>query len=380
MTPGRRRALHSLSAAACAAAAPAAWPACADWPAWSAFRDQFIGDGARVIDKSTPDQRTVSEAQAYAMFFALAANDRAVFERLLRWTEDNLAGGDLTRRLPAWHWGRRSDDSWGVIDANPAADADLWLVHALGEAGRLWRDRRYTALSALLAERVLGEETADLPGLGRTLLPGPRGFVVGPGRWRLNPSYLPPMQLRWLVAHQGAAWQAVLASSLQVLRGGAPAGLAPDWVVYDAASRRFEWPEPRGSHDAIRVYLWLGLTHAGDPARAGLLRHFAPMAAATAGAGAPPASVDAHAGAAQGTGPAGFSAALLPFLKALGQTAELRRQRLRLDARPADAAAYYERVLGLFGQGGLDGRLRFDAQGRLLPAWTSCAASPASPR
>jgi len=38
------------------------------------------------------DARTTSEGQAYALFFALTDNDRACFDRVLTWTQANLAG------------------------------------------------------------------------------------------------------------------------------------------------------------------------------------------------------------------------------------------------------------------------------------------------
>lgn len=382
MSPTRRQALGRLAAWPGAAALGAvAVPArvraaaCLPWPAWDSFVANFIGSGGRVVERADARQRTVSEAQAYAMFFALVANQRALFERLLRWTEENLAGGDLTQHLPAWHWGRRDDGSWGVIDANAAADADLWIAHALGEAGRLWGVRRYSALAALLAERVLREETAELPGLGPTLLPGPRGFVVAPGRWRLNPSYLAPMQLRWFATRLGAPWQPLYDSALKVLQGSAPRGLAPDWTIYDGTAQRFMHDAGAGSYDAIRVYLWLGLSAASrDPALAALQAHFAPMAAATVAGGAPPERVDALAGASAGDGPPGFSAALLPWLRTLGRADAVRQQQQRLQERPPAPHAYYDQVLRLFGLGALEGRYAFDAEGSLLPAWNSCVA------
>ena len=387
----RRQALRRLGAwpgvAAAVLAAPLAAPAratgCRPWPAWEQFAQHFIGSGGRVVERADARQRTVSEAQGYALFFALVANQPERFERLLRWTEDNLAGGDLTRRLPAWHWGRRDDGSWGVIDSNAAADADLWIAHALGEAGRLWRQRRYTALATLLAERVRAEECADLPGMGLTLLPGPRGFAVAPGRWRLNPSYLAPLQLRWFASRLGAPWQALHDSALKVLQGCAPRGLAPDWTLYDGATRRFLHDEPAGSYDAIRVYLWLGLdaTAAADPRLAALQAQFAPMAAATAARGAPPERVHVLDGPLPGDGPPGFSAALLPLLQALGRTADLQQQQQRLQQMPAAPDAYYDQVLRLFGSGALEGRFTFDADGSLRPAWDACGArSPAAGR
>ena len=88
---------------------------------------RFIDSQGRVIDHAGQD-RTTTEGEAYAMFFALVAGDRSRFDKLVEWTENNLAQGDLTAHLPAWSWGKNADGSWRVIDANPAADADLWMA------------------------------------------------------------------------------------------------------------------------------------------------------------------------------------------------------------------------------------------------------------
>lgn len=64
------------------------------WPLWESYaRSAFDGSG-RIVDHSAGDW-TTSEGQAYGMFFALVANDRTRFVKLLSWTEDNLAGGDF---------------------------------------------------------------------------------------------------------------------------------------------------------------------------------------------------------------------------------------------------------------------------------------------
>ena len=135
------------------------------WPAWDAFKAQIINEGGRVVSDDDGGGQTYSEGQSYALFFALVANDRPMFDKLLRWTENNLCEGDMTARLPAWLWGRRPDGSWGVIDSNAASDADLWIAYALGEAGRLWNERSYRALSALLAARVLRAVNSPFYGL-----------------------------------------------------------------------------------------------------------------------------------------------------------------------------------------------------------------------
>ena len=89
------------------------------WGAWLSFARVFVQADGRVIDR-TAGSRSTSEAQAYTLFFALVANDRARFERVLHWMVNNLAEGSLETNLPAWLWGLREDGSWGVRDANPA--------------------------------------------------------------------------------------------------------------------------------------------------------------------------------------------------------------------------------------------------------------------
>lgn len=374
----RRHAVGALVGCALLGAvgpATAAPPAVAadPWPAWKTFSAQFVSAGGRVVE---PDSgRTVSEAQAYALFFALVANDRSGFERLLRWTEDNLCQGDLSAHLPAWQWGRQDDGNWGVIDANPAADADLWLAYALGEAGRLWGERRYSALSSLVSARVLREECAELPGLGLCLLPGPKGFALGDGRWRLNASYSPPQLLQWLATYADQPeWKRVAECTPKLLAGAAPKGLAADWTLYDARQGflpDLDGPEKaNGGYNAIRVYLWAGTLHPDAPGRAGLLRTLRPMAAHVRSNGQPPESIDSLSGQASRPGPSGFSAALLPFLQAEQEQPTLQLQRARLAARPPRPDAYYEQALALFGLGFMDGSYRFAADGRLQPRWS----------
>jgi endoglucanase len=343
------------------------------WADWEAFKKQFVSDTGRVSASDPEGPRTYSEGQSYALFFALVANDRGLFETILQWTENNLCGGDLTVRLPAWLWGKRKDGDWGVIDSNPASDADVWIAYALGEAGRLWNDRRYRALSALLAARVLREETAELPGLGLSLLPAPSGFQEGPDSWRLNPSYMPLQVMHWLAASEPESpWARVADSSLQIVLRSAPKGFSPDWTVYSASqgfSVYAEGNKGQGTYNAIRVYTWAGMMHPQAAGARPLLTALGPMAQFVREKGYPPESIDILTGQASGPAPSGFSAALLPFLHSLGDRAALNTQRLRMEARPLRPDAYYEQVLGLFGKGWVDGWFRFGPSGHLLPRW-----------
>ncbi len=171
-----------------------------DWAPYRTFVERFVQADGRVIDYSTPAQQTTSEGQSYGMFFALVANDRATFERLLNWTRANLAANQFDAqnvRLPSWQWGKKPDGSFGVLDPNSASDSDLWIAYDLLQAGRLWKEPAFTQLGTALAAQIVKQEVVDLPGLGPMLLPGPQGFKVGDVT-RLNPSYLPLPVLRAL--------------------------------------------------------------------------------------------------------------------------------------------------------------------------------------
>ena len=68
------------------------------WPAWEQFKKDYISQEGRVIDPSDARKITTSEGQSYGMFSALAANDRAAFDNILDWTQNNLAQGSLKDR------------------------------------------------------------------------------------------------------------------------------------------------------------------------------------------------------------------------------------------------------------------------------------------
>ena len=351
-----------------------------DWPEWEQFKDHYISEEGRVIDPADGRRITTSEGQSYGLFFALVNDDRETFERLLQWTEVQLARGDLTGFLPAWQWGTRSDGSLGVLDDNSAADSDLWIAYSLLEAGRLWQNHSYQSIGTMLLRRIAREEVARLPGLGPVLLPAPRGFS-GEGRWTLNPSYLPPQLLARFAAMQGP-WQEMRTLLPALLTATAPRGFAPDWIDWRQESgwQVTEAKGSVGSYDGIRVYLWLGMLSEDDPAREALVRHFHPMLAALTEPGVAeqvdtptgealtgqgvPERVDTLTGEVLSRGDHGFAAALLPLASGLPLAAQLPQQPL------IQGDGYYASVLTLFGHGWAQGRFRFAADGTLLPRWS----------
>lgn len=132
-----------------------------------------------------------------------------------------------------------------------------------------------------------------------------------------------------------------------------------------------------GSYDAIRVYLWAGMTDPADGVRAELISALAAMGNYINQSGVPPEQVNSDGVPQPQPGPVGFSAAVLPYLSAdPGFARAAAQQRVRVNAQfnPATGLygkdpAYYDQNLALFATGFLDGRFHFGPRGELKVEW-----------
>lgn len=381
------------------------------WSLWNAYANHFI-DGGRVVDFAA-DSHTTSEGQSYALFFALADNDRARFDNLFAWTQNNLAQGDISQRLPGWLWGHAPDGEWKLLDSNSASDSDCWIAYDLLEAGRLWNVPAYTQTGRQMLALIAAQEVADLPGFGSMLMPGPTALWQHNNRWTLNPSYLPLFLFeRFAQLDPTGPWGAISMNIPRFLRQSVRHGFAMDWVDYVPGDGFYPAPPPGtqpvppaptpataksatptqpaqaaaipkpplGSYDAIRVYLWAGMLDSADPARADLLSSLAGMGAylASDDHAAPPEKVEASGLPEPADGPVGFSAAVLPYLWGNSDFAKVAaRQRVRVGALLDHSSGlygknpvYYDQNLVLFAMGYLDGRFHFSPRGELKVEWT----------
>ena len=186
----------------------------------------------RVVDHDAGD-RTTSEAQAYAMFFALVANDRPRFDGLLGWTERNLASGDLQLNLPAWLWGRGADNPVGRARSEfSVRRRRVDGVCAARSRPGLERVALCLTLGRAMASRIATNETAELPNFGVVLLPGAKGFRQGEV-YRLNTSYL-PLQLfvRLAQLDPGGPWRQIADRIPALVQHSAPNGFVTDWLEF----------------------------------------------------------------------------------------------------------------------------------------------------
>jgi endo-1,4-beta-D-glucanase Y len=381
------------------------------WTLWAAYASHFIDGQGRVVDPQG-DDRTTSEGQSYALFFALVNNEPSRFDQLLSWTQTNLAQGDLGTHLPAWLWGRSKDGKWTTLDPNPASDADLWIAYSLVEAGRLWKKPTYSNLGRQMMGLVARQEVAELPGFGMMLMPGPTALFAHKGTWTVNPSYLPLFIFERFSSIQPAGpWDAIGVNVPRLLRQSSRHGYAMDWADYvpsdgfypaaaPGAGQPVRGTDPKadpkddkkaaqgteakaappaavGSYDAIRVYLWAGMLEEGQT-RTDLIGAISGMGSYLGSRGVPPEKVNDQGIPLEQDGPVGFSAAVLPYLQVFPNAEKsASQQRIRMSSQldPTTGLygknpAYYDQNLVLFATGFLDERFRFGPRGELKLEWT----------
>jgi endo-1,4-beta-D-glucanase Y len=357
------------------------------WPLWTHYSEHYVEADGRVVDHDRGDL-TTSEGQSYAMFFALVANDPSCFDRLYRWTVQNLAAGRLDRQLPAWSWGTRIDGTQGIKDPNSASDGDIWIAFDLIQAGRLWKRVDYTTAGEGLLQLIAQKEVFQVHGVF-ALLPGQKGFEHD-GTVVLNASYMPLFVLRSAAGSQPAGpWSQIAESLPGLLRGGSIDGFASDWVQITPNGTISPVSAPDkpgtpaiGSYDAIRVYLWSGLTAEGTPGRDAVLKELASMAVYTETHPLPPEFIvdgPVHMGAllhVRGNGPLSYSAALIPFLEATHAFGAANEQEKRLNAAWSPSSGsygypshYYDQNLAMFALGFTEHRYRIRSNGELEISW-----------
>jgi endoglucanase len=237
---------------------------------------------------------------------------------------------------------------------------------------------------------IAKNEVVNLPDFGPMLMPGPAGFQHG-NKWTLNPSYLPLFLFKRLANVDPAGpWAQIALGIPRLLEQSSRHGYAMDWVEYVPGDGFYPAPKPtaaeqnpsdtagpEGSYDAIRVYLWAGMIDPGDAMRPRILNAVPAMSAYLADHDAPPERISDQSMPVTQDGPVGFSAAVLPYLRAYPDLSKaIAKQMIRLSAQK-DAAtglygkgiAYYDQNLALFATGFLDAKFRFGSGGELKVDW-----------
>jgi endoglucanase len=194
------------------------------------------------------NDRSISEAQAYAMLRAVMINDQGTFDRTLQWAEVNLkrvANGKPIDSLWAWKWGKNERGDWTILDGNFASDADLDAITALILAHRRWRNPQYLTLARTKLKDLWDYSTIeDLNKKTRYLMPGPASAFQKQSTVQLNPSYFAPYAFRlFSQVDRSRNWMSLVDSSYRVLQQASSLSsvkLPNDWLVLDLKTNRLQ--------------------------------------------------------------------------------------------------------------------------------------------
>lgn len=232
--------------------------------AWQAFEARFVDQSGRVIDDANGGI-SHSEGQGYGLLLALAADDRASFERIWSFTQTELLLRD--DGLAAWSWRPTTPH---VPDINNATDGDLLIAYGLAKAGDAWGVESYKEAAAKIAASI-GSETLETYDGQVWLLPGAQGFSAqgradGP---IVNLSYWVFEALPVMASlAPDIDWNAVWTSGLKLSEAArfGRAGLPSDWIsVRDAAPVPAAQFTPDFGYNAIRIPIYLIRAGLTDP-------------------------------------------------------------------------------------------------------------------
>ncbi len=233
--------------------------------AWRAYRARFVTEQGRIVDTAN-GQISHSEGQGYGMLLALAANDRAAFERIWGWTRANLMV--RSDELLAWRW--EPDKRPAVADMNNATDGDILVAWALTEASVAWDEPSYRTAARRIAVEFGRKAILFKDPHGALLLPAASGFsgqerADGP---LLNLSYwIFPAFPRLAIVAPEYDWASLVRSGLSFLRQSrfGPSQLPTEWISAKEALRPADGFPALFSYNAIRIPLYLAWAGLGRP-------------------------------------------------------------------------------------------------------------------
>ena len=224
---------------------------------WHLYKARFLDESGRIVDNVNGDI-SHSEGQGYAMLLAVAANDKAGFDKIWRWTQKELFIRD--DHLAAWKW--EPNQSPNVTDTNNATDGDLLIAWALLRARLIWREDSYIQTARNILKDVREKLIIETE-FGRALLPGEKGFGAddqsdGP---LINLSYwvFPAISELGLIDPLFPD-QELIETGLTLIQKASfgPSGLPANWLsLADNSVKLAENFEPFFGYDSVRIPLYL---------------------------------------------------------------------------------------------------------------------------
>jgi endoglucanase len=274
-------AMAALSLAVCspsfAGDKPLAGALAKDLSLWQAYASQFVSADGRVID-NVNGNISHTESQGYGMLLAVAANDKAAFERIWSFTQSTMYIRD--DGLGAWKFEPNAVDvasndeaalaktpAGQITDLNNATDGDILIAWALAEAGAAGFGDNYSARAKELSQS-LRSTVYDAGSFGLQMMPGKVGFSAEErgGQPVVNLSYwvFPAFDRLAALAPQ-PMWPALSKSGLAHIQASQQfaSALPSDWLALDIEKGSLSSAagfDDAFSYNSIRIPLYLAMT------------------------------------------------------------------------------------------------------------------------
>ena len=224
---------------------------------WEAYKRVFVSADGRVLDRENSDI-SHSEGQGYGMILAVHAGDRDTFDRIWRFTREELQ--IRNDALLAWRYHPAQFPH--VADQNNATDGDILVAYALLRAAAHWNAPAYAGMADRMV-RDIGRTLIGWDGGRPILKPAAFGFDAIPGNdgpvVNLSYYFYAAFEL-FAVVQPGFPW-AELARHGEALTLEARTGkhnLVPNWVSVARGEVKVAEGFPRrASYDAVRIPLYM---------------------------------------------------------------------------------------------------------------------------
>ncbi len=220
---------------------------------WQLFKNQFLTHQGQVIDTGN-GRISHSEGQGYGLLFAAKAVDKAAFEAIWHWTQQNLQ----VRDDHLFIWRRQPGLPLASEDKNNATDGDIIIAWALLEGAKHWPQQNYRQRAREIIADIRGKlitQWQQQP----VLLPGYDGFKK-PEAVTINLSYwIYPAFEQFALIDSSSVWQELSSSGLALLPNAQFGrwNLPPNWLTLNHTMQVSAHKNPRFSYDAIRIPLYL---------------------------------------------------------------------------------------------------------------------------
>jgi endoglucanase len=127
---------------------------------WETYKKEYIDPTSfRVVDKQK-DGITTSEGQSYGMLMSAWMDDQPTFDKVWKWTQDNLQKPNTNSF--SWLWGKDSKGEYKVLTElggdNVATDGDIDIAFSLIKASQKWNNPKYLDSAKLIMNDIWTNE------------------------------------------------------------------------------------------------------------------------------------------------------------------------------------------------------------------------------